>query len=318
MANIDKGFNVELISLGDRTLITSGELDPRVGGYEAPEGSLFAYKNGIDSTLLIKTGVLDTDWLTVPGTSGTTTSHTVLTDREAADQHPISAITNLQTTLDAKVDLSGDSMTGSLSLPKTKGEGLLIDDSFAWMDIIGAINPKTLGTTAAVLLPYRDQVEGWAHHAGSRGQLVYHIPHDYAPGSNVFLHVHWGHNGTSIQGSLVIKYWLSYAKRVDGITEPFGGAIKTSVTVSGITMTTHPQYAHSVNEIQISTPGGAVNMIDSNLIEPDGVLLVHYEVDTIPSIGGSSVINVPYIQTFDLHMQTTNVGTKNKDPNFWA
>lgn len=73
MANIDKGFNVELISLGDRTLIASGELDPRVSGYEAPEGSLFAYKNGSGSTLLIKTGVLDTDWLTVQGTGRATT-----------------------------------------------------------------------------------------------------------------------------------------------------------------------------------------------------------------------------------------------------
>lgn len=63
MANIDKGFNVEIISLGDKTLITSGELDPRVSGYEAPTGSLFAYKNGTSSALLIKNGPLDTNWV---------------------------------------------------------------------------------------------------------------------------------------------------------------------------------------------------------------------------------------------------------------
>lgn len=62
MANIDKGFNVEIISLGDRTLITSGEIDPRISGYEAPEGSLFVYKNGINSAVLVKKGPLHTDW----------------------------------------------------------------------------------------------------------------------------------------------------------------------------------------------------------------------------------------------------------------
>ena len=62
MANINEGFRVEILSLQDETLVTAGTFDPRVLGYEAPEGSLFAYKNGPDSTVFVKTGGLDTDW----------------------------------------------------------------------------------------------------------------------------------------------------------------------------------------------------------------------------------------------------------------
>jgi len=62
LSNIDRGFSVEVMSLNDITLVTSGEFDPRISGYEAPEGSMFAYKSGTDSTLLIKKGPLDTDW----------------------------------------------------------------------------------------------------------------------------------------------------------------------------------------------------------------------------------------------------------------
>ena len=70
MSNIDNGFAVEILSLNDQTLLTSGTSDPRLVGYEAPEGSLFSYKNGIQSDLLIKTGPLDTDWVVHIGYTG--------------------------------------------------------------------------------------------------------------------------------------------------------------------------------------------------------------------------------------------------------
>lgn len=127
MANIDKGFNVEIISLGDRTLITSGELDPRVSGYEAPDGSLFAYKNGAGSTLLIKTGVLDTGWITTSGSGIQPTSHMTLTGREAADQHPISAITGLQSGLNSKADT-----THTHALSELQQSGAAANQVISW------------------------------------------------------------------------------------------------------------------------------------------------------------------------------------------
>jgi len=64
-------------------------------------------------------------WVVASG--GGTTDHSVLTNRSLADQHPISAITGLQTALDGKltsatadplyVNVGGDTMTGALELP---------------------------------------------------------------------------------------------------------------------------------------------------------------------------------------------------------
>lgn len=215
------------------------------------------------------------------------------------------------------VHIDGDSMTGSLSLPNTKGEGLLIDNGYSWWDIVGAINPKTLGATAAAFKPFRGQVNSWAHYAGSYGDIIFHLPHDYAPGTNLFFHVHWGHNGTSIEGNFIIKCWASYASRTYPAT-PFSAPIETAIAVSSANINDYPQYVHSVIEIQLSTVGGAINMLNTTDIETDGLILVRYEIDTIPSIGGSTIDNVPYIQTFDVHYQSTSIGTKNKDPNFWA
>lgn len=315
MANIDKGFSVEILSLNDRTLITSGVGDPRIAGYEAPEGSLFAYKNGSSSTLLVKNGPADTDWTSVIGVAAT--SHTALTGRDAADQHPISAITNLSTILDTKVDIAGDVMTGSLGLPGTKGKGLLIGQEYSWVDLIGPIVPKTLGTSAAVLQPFYGVTTSWAHNAGAKGELTYHLPHDYAPGTDTFIHVHWGHNGTNITGSFVVKFWISISQRTYPATT-FTAPVQTTLTVTGVNMTNTPRWGHRVDEIPLSTPGGSLVTIPTEFIETDGIINIHYEIDTIPSITGSDVVNVPYIQTIDIHMQSTTIGTKNKDPNFWS
>lgn len=65
MANIDQGFSVDVLSLGDNALITSGAFDPSVTGYEAPLGSLFLYNNGSTGTVLMKSGPANTDWTTV-------------------------------------------------------------------------------------------------------------------------------------------------------------------------------------------------------------------------------------------------------------
>lgn len=64
MANIDKGFTVDLISLKDEVLVTTSTSDPTLIGYEAPVGSLLLYQNGPGSTLFIKTNTPDTSWST--------------------------------------------------------------------------------------------------------------------------------------------------------------------------------------------------------------------------------------------------------------
>ena len=65
MANIDKAFDVELISLNDTVLIVQGSFDPSTIGYEAERGSLFLQTTPTIGKLFLKTGNQDTDWTEV-------------------------------------------------------------------------------------------------------------------------------------------------------------------------------------------------------------------------------------------------------------
>ena len=62
MSNIDHGFNVEVLSLSDTTLISSGTFNPAITGFDAPAGSIFLYKNLSQGHAFLKTGPNNTDW----------------------------------------------------------------------------------------------------------------------------------------------------------------------------------------------------------------------------------------------------------------
>lgn len=215
------------------------------------------------------------------------------------------------------VNKAGDTMTGSLSLPKDKEKGLLIDGQYTWIDIIGDVTPKTGGARAAVLTQYIGAVNSWAHSATSYGDLLYHIPHEYAEGTDMFIHVHWGHNGTNIAGSFIVNFYATYAKRTYPAT-PFVTPVPLTLTLTSLDMTNSPRYGHRVDEILLSTPNGSANLLNTNLLEVDGLIAIHYVINTIPSITGSDFSNLPYIHTIDLHVQSKNIGTINKDPDYYG
>jgi heme-degrading monooxygenase HmoA len=38
---------------------------------------------------------------------------------------------------------------------------------------------------------------------GQDGFVSFHMPHDYVPGTEMFIHVHWSHNSTIVTGGSV-------------------------------------------------------------------------------------------------------------------
>lgn len=64
MANIDDGFNVEVLSMDDITLVGTGTAEPNVGaGYNAPTGSVYLKNDpGTDGQMWVKFGPNDVDW----------------------------------------------------------------------------------------------------------------------------------------------------------------------------------------------------------------------------------------------------------------
>lgn len=209
---------------------------------------------------------------------------------------------------------------GGLMIPKTSGLGLKVDSTgtptFPWMDLIGDITPKTSGAGAPTLAAFRGgNVRSFFYSAGDDGDAVFHVPHDYVPGSDMFLHLHWAHNGTAISGNLVVDFYLTYAKGHNQAN--FAAEVNRTLTVSTPDIATVPQYRHRVDETQITAASPAASQIDSDIIEVDGLILVRFETTTIPTITGGTT-NEPAFFTLDIHYQSTGVGTKQKAPDFWT
>lgn len=213
----------------------------------------------------------------------------------------------------------------NIVLPKTSGKGIQVDTaspSFGWRDIIGQIGVKTAGATDPVWTLYRGAMYAYTFDtATAEAFLVFHIPHDYVPGSDLFAHVHWSQKvvdtgGTAgVPGVAEWKFDISYADghgTAGGAADPFIAPITVTVTQQASTT----QYGHMIAEVQFTNNGGTGGLIDSNTIQVDGLLLVRlYRVKANPA---DTLNQAPFVHTADIHYQSTNIGTKQKAPNFYT
>lgn len=183
-----------------------------------------------------------------------------------------------------------------------------------WRDLIGTVRPKISGVGSPTLDTLTGNVRAFRYAVGEDGDNDYHIPHDYLPGSDLFFHPHWTHNGTNISGSLEITVYMTYAKGHQQAS--FHTQKIFTVTDSGLTIANTPQLFHRIPEVQMSTPGGSASQLDSNIIEVDGLIQLHYDVTTIPTITGGAT--KPFLLTMDIHYQSTGLATPQKAPNFYT
>ena len=206
----------------------------------------------------------------------------------------------------------------SLVLPKTSGVGIKVDEvspTFGWRDMIGNVNPKAQGAGSPSRQIYRAGTIGqYAFIANDVFDSEFHILHDYLPGSDLYWHIHWSHNGTAITGNVVFTSYVTYAKGYNQAA--FGVEKAPTITYNTVNIATTPQYQHRIDEIQLSTPGGAADKLNSTDIEVDGIILITTKVTTLPTITGGNL----FIHFADFHYQSTGVmGTKQRNgPNFYT
>jgi hypothetical protein len=208
---------------------------------------------------------------------------------------------------------------GTWVIDKTSGSGIKVDTTtptFPWRDLEGQIVPRASAPNAASLAIYRaGSVREWTFALNDVSDNRFHLPHDYLPGSDLYIHVHWSHNGTGISGNFVTTHRSTYAKGHNQAIFPAEKTVTNSQVTANIGTT--PQYQHFIVETQLSTPGGSASLLDSDLLEPDGLILMNSQVTTIPTITGGSP-NTPFIHYIDIHYQSTGIGTKQKAPNFYV
>jgi hypothetical protein len=212
--------------------------------------------------------------------------------------------------------LSNYSFDGNLILPKASGSGIKIDRAaatFGWADLQGNVT-NSKGATKPTEATYRGGITEFQFSAGDDAAIEYHIPHDYVPGTDIHLHVHWSHIGTFVTGgTLTFTVESSYAKGHNqaAFSSPVTG------TFTGNASTT--QYQHIVSETQYSASSPSGLQVDTDNLEPDGIILMRLEMTTNSITVSEGAVPDPFIHHIDIHYQTTGViGTKQKAPNFYT
>ncbi len=222
----------------------------------------------------------------------------------------------------------------NIVLPKTAGKGILVDPASptnGWRDLLGTINVKGVGGGGAGANPdyviYRGTLYGYRFGTTAPNNhlheafIEYHIPHDYLPGSDLYIHIHWSQTtvdtgGTAgVPGNAKWYFDISYADghgTPGGTADPFNAPITVSVTQQGSTT----QYGHMIGEVAFTNNGGTGGLIDSNRISVDGLVLVRAYRD--PTDVADTLNQDTFVHFVDIHYQSTNTGTKQKSPDFYT
>lgn len=192
-----------------------------------------------------------------------------------------------------------------------KGDGLLLniqDPKSGWHDLLSS---TTVDRDNASKMPdfaiFTGSIKKYQFAINDESFHSYHLPHDYLPGSNIYIHVHWTHNSALVTGgSTTWNFEVSYAKGYNQST--FNTPVNLTVTQAVV----NTPLTHQIAETQLSISGGSATQLDSDLLETDGLILVK------TSLIGNTTGTAPFMLFCDIHYQSTGIPTKNKNYNFWS
>ncbi len=204
-----------------------------------------------------------------------------------------------------------------LVMNKASTGGIKVDTTtptFGFADILGDQFSKNTGATKPTLTTYNGDINCWEFGAGDEAYISYHIPHDYVLGTEIFLHIHWSHTSTVVTGGTVtFKATSIYSK---GHNQAAFQSTPATGTFTGTASTTQYQQVISEASYSASTPTGI--QLDTDLLEPDGVIELTFEVDA-NNITSSGAVPDIFVHFVDVHYQTTGIiGTKDKVPDFYT
>jgi len=195
-------------------------------------------------------------------------------------------------------------------LSQEKGDGIKLNvanPQYGWHDLL---SPTTIYEGAASNKPAFNTLVGgirkYQFNVGDESFHEFHIPHDYAPNTDVYIHVHWAHNNPGLTpGSVTWGFEHTYAKGYS--QETFSTTKTLQVTQQAVIQ----PLTHQIAETKLSIAGGNTTQLDSTLIETDGLIMVRtYLISNATNTD-------PFMMFCDLHYQSTNLATKNKNFNFW-
>jgi len=214
-----------------------------------------------------------------------------------------------------KINLHADTLYATeLIVPKTSGIGIKFDPTapaFGWRDIIGDISVRGSGANDPAFNTWIAGIRQFEFSATVMKEvfIVFHIPHDYVPGTDIHFHAHWS-NAAAVPntGNVIWGFEIAWAQGFN--QQAFGTLTRTAGSTSTVTVTQAcpaTRYQHNIAETTAQTLTG---------LEVDSLVICRVYRDA--TAGGDTCTDAVFLHTADIHYQTTNVATKNKAPSFYA
>lgn len=179
-------------------------------------------------------------------------------------------------------------VTGRSRVRTTQGGG--------WKDLLGPYTPRNSGPTVPALTTVGTSIIRlplWQ--LNDLAYYQFHIPHDYALGTDIYFHVHWLPDGVV---SNTVKWQVSYFyARGYGYAFPLG----SPATVVSVEQAPTGQYAHMISETAAVTVPN---------LEPDGYILA--ELKRVTN-GGTDNSNNIFAWNLDIHYQSIEESTANRN-----
>ncbi|KKL23593.1 hypothetical protein LCGC14_2423830, partial [marine sediment metagenome] len=219
----------------------------------------------------------------------------------------------------------GGTMYGDVNFADTKfvvfdkasGNGIKVDTTtptFGFADLLGRVTSVNTGATKPIHSTYRGGIKEFEFAVNDEDYFEFHIPHDYVKGTDIFLHVHWSHIGTFVNGgTITFNVEQTYSKSHNQAAFP----APATGTYTGTASTTQYQQILSETQSSASSPTGL--QIDTDDLEPDGVILMTLGISSNDITVSEGGVPNPFIHYVDIHYQTTGlIGTKQKAPDFYG
>lgn len=221
-----------------------------------------------------------------------------------------------------------DAGTGFVVFNKAAGSGVKVDSSspvYGWADLLGPVRDKS-PATAPTFSTYVGTISDYKFPttAGVKELFFdFHIPHDYLPGSDLYLHVHWSQIAVDSGGPAGVPgnakwYWdVVYAKGYGTAGGAARGAFSTVITTSIVQQASTTQYGHMIAEVQLSAASPSASQLDSDDIEVDGLIMARLYRDAADA--SDTLDQSPFVHYSDIHYQTVGVkGTKGRNVPFYT
>jgi len=206
-------------------------------------------------------------------------------------------------------------VSGNITMNKASGTAIKIDTAspdFGWHDMIGTVSNRGTGGTQPGFNIWQGNIRAFEFAVNDEVWVDFHMPHDYAPGTDLFLHTHWTHDSTLVTGgSITVGYDITYAKGHQQAAFP--ATVNTTILQNANTT----QYYHMIAEVQISATSPSASQLDTDDLEIDGLILVRVYLSA-NAITSSGAVPDPFFHFTDVHYQSTQLPTKNKAPDFYA